>query len=252
MAARIELTRYRERTAMGKILVLQHHRIETLGTIADALDGAGFSYDCVRTFAGEPVPRDLAGADGLVIMGGPMGVYETDRYPFIRDELALIESALKDEKPILGVCLGSQLLAATLGASVRRGSAKELGWYPVRMSAEAKEDRLLRDAPETFMALHWHGDVFDLPRGAVALASSQMTPLQAFRYGEKAYGFLFHMEVTAEAISAMVREFSDEVREAGADGQRIIAEGERHLPSLSALAARVFSRWAALAATAHG
>ncbi len=231
---------------MGKILVLQHHRVETPGTIADALAGAGLSWDSVRTFDGEPVPRDLAGINGLVVMGGPMGVYETARFAFIRDELALIESALKVRKPVLGVCLGSQLLAAALGANVRAGGTRELGWHQVRLSSEAKEDRLTRGLPQTFTAFHWHGDVFDLPRGAVALASSAMTPIQAFRYAESAYGFLFHMEVTAEAVAAMVREFGDEARGAGADADGIIAATARHIPELSSLAATVFSRWAGL------
>ncbi len=231
---------------MGKILVLQHHRVETPGTIGSALAGAGLSWDSVRTFDGEPVPRDLAGADGLVVMGGPMGVYETDRFAFIRDEIALIRSAIRDEKPVLGVCLGSQLLAAALDANVRPGRAKELGWHPVRLSSEAKEDCLMRGVPETFTAFHWHGDVFDRPRGAVALASSATTPIQAFRYGESAYGFLFHMEVTADAVAAMVREFSDEARQAGADSDGIIAATARHMAELSPISAAVFSRWAGL------
>lgn len=234
--------------AMGKILVLQHHRIETLGTIADALDGARLSCDFVRTFAGDPVPHNIAGLDALVVMGGPMGVYEADRHPFIRDEIALIRAAIGNNKPVLGVCLGSQLLAASLGATVRPGRAKELGWHPVGLSPEGKKDPLTRGAPETFGAFHWHGDVFDLPEGAVALASSEMTPIQAFRHGENAYGFLFHMEVTTEAVATMVREFADEVREAGADGNGIIADTARYMPELSPIAAQVFSRWAALAA----
>jgi len=231
---------------MGKVLVLQHHRVETPGTIAGALAAAGLSWDTVRTFDGEPVPRDLGDIDGLVVMGGPMAVYEAARYAFLRDEIRLIESALKARKPILGVCLGSQLLAVALGANVRPGSARELGWHPVRLSSEAEEDRLTRGLPRTFTAFHWHGDVFDLPRGAVALASSAMTAIQAFRHAESAYGFLFHMEVTAEAVAAMVREFRDEAREAGVDAEGIVAATARHIPELSSLAATVFSRWAGL------
>jgi GMP synthase (glutamine-hydrolysing) len=227
-----------------KIWVLQHHPIENLGTIAGALESAALAWQYVRSYQGDPVPRDMKGAAGLIVMGGPMGVYESDRYPFLRDETALIESALRENKPVLGVCLGSQLLASTLGARVVKGRAKEIGWHRVRLAAEARDDRLLRALPESFTALHWHGDVFELPRGAVALASSEMTPIQAFRWGETAYGLLFHLEVTEGQVRAMVREFADEVREANADGEEIVGAADGHLASLSALAETVFSRWA--------
>lgn len=233
---------------MGRILVLQHHPVETLGSIADALAGARLEFEYVRTFAGESVPRDIDSADGLVVMGGPMSVYETDRYPFIRDEIALIRKALDAGRPVLGVCLGSQLLAASLGARVTRGEAKEIGWYPVRLAAEAGEDPLMRGLPEAFTAFHWHGDVFELPRGAVALASSDLTAVQAFRYGAKAWGLLFHMEVTDESVHAMVREFTDEVTESGGDGDTILAAAPGHLSALESIASTVFSRWAAMVA----
>lgn len=229
---------------MAKIWVLQHHPIENLGTIADALEGAALAWQYVRTFDGHPVPRDMKGAGGLIVMGGPMGVYESDRYPFLGDEMRLIESAIRENKPVLGVCLGSQLIAAVLGAKVAPGPRKEIGWYPVRLAPEAKNDRLLSGLPGEFTALHWHGDVFDLPQGAVALASSAMTPLQAFRYGENVYGFLFHIEATEQQVHAMTREFAGEVKQAGADAAAIIEAAEVNLPPLSEIADRVFTRWA--------
>ncbi len=229
---------------MAKIWVLQHHPIENLGTIADALEGAALAWQYVRTFDGHPVPRDMKGAGGLIVMGGPMGVYESDRYPFLADEMRLIEAAIREHKPVLGVCLGSQLIAATLGAKVAPGPRKEIGWYPVRLAAEAANDRLLGGIPREFVALHWHGDVFDLPRGAVALASSDMTPLQGFRYAENVYGFLFHIESTEQQVHAMAREFADEVKQAGADGARILEQAEENIEALSEIADTIFSRWA--------
>ncbi len=101
---------------MAKVWVIQHHPVENLGRIADALAASALVWQYVRSFAGQPVPKDMKGAGGLIVMGGPMGVYEQDRYPFLRDEMRLIEAALKDRRPVLGVCLGSQLLAAALGA----------------------------------------------------------------------------------------------------------------------------------------
>jgi GMP synthase (glutamine-hydrolysing) len=229
---------------MAKIWILQHHPVENLGTIAEALEGAALAWQYVRCFQGQPVPAEMRGAGGLIIMGGPMGVEDTARYPFVADELRLIENALKENKPILGVCLGSQLLAAALGAKVRKGARREIGWLPVRLTAEAQQDRLLSGSPESFTAFHWHGDIFELPRGAVALASSEQAPVQAFRHGDKAYGFLFHLETTEATVRAMVREFADEISEAGADGAAIVADAGRHLDALAPLADTIFSRWA--------
>jgi GMP synthase (glutamine-hydrolysing) len=229
---------------MAKILVLQHHPAENLGAIADALEGAALAWQYVRVLDGQPIPKDVKGLGGLIVMGGPQTVYHLDEHPYLREEMALIESALKAAKPILGVCLGSQLLAATLGAQVRRGEQREIGWYPVRLLDAAKEDRLLGGLPAEFVAAHWHSDVFDLPKDAIALASSEKTPLQAFRYGAKAYGFLFHAEMTREILTALVAEFGDGLKRVGLDGDAILVEAERHLPALGSIGNTIFSRWA--------
>ena len=230
---------------MAKILVLQHHPAENLGAIADALEGAALAWQYVRVFDGHPIPHDAKGLGGLIVLGGPQTVYQLDRYPYLRDEMALIESALKADKPILGVCLGSQLLAATLGAEVRRGEQREIGWFPVRLSDAAKDDRLLRGLPAELVAAHWHSDAFDLPQDAVALASSDRTPVQAYRYGAKAYGLLFHAEMTREIITALVGEFGERLKRVGIDGDAIVVEAERHLPALEKIGDTIFSRWAA-------
>jgi GMP synthase (glutamine-hydrolysing) len=185
----------------------------------------------------------MKGAGGLIVMGGPQGVYETEQHPYLKDEMRLIENALKDNRPVMGVCLGSQLLAAALGAKVYRGAHREIGWHSVRLSAEAKSDRLLKGVPEEFTAFHWHGDVFDLPRDSVALASSEITPLQAFRHGDNAYGFLFHLEVTEASVNAMVREFTDEVKHASLRAA-ILGSVEDNLEKLAEIGDTVFSRWA--------
>ena len=161
---------------MAKIWVMQHHPVENLGSIADALEGAALAWQYVRTFEGQPVPKDMKGAGGLILMGGPQGVYEADEHPYLKEEMRLIESALKDDRPVLGVCLGSQLLAAALGAKVYKGTRREIGWHPVKLTADARDDRLLKGVPEQFTAFHWHGDIFDLPKDSVTLASSEITP----------------------------------------------------------------------------
>jgi GMP synthase (glutamine-hydrolysing) len=197
-------------------------------------------------FAGEPVPEGVGDAAGVVLMGGPASVYEQDRYPFLRDELRLLEDALRHGTPILGVCLGSQLLAAALGAPVRPGAAPELGWHAVTLEDAAASDRLFTGLPRSFVAFHWHGDVFDLPAGATWLARSEQTLHQAFRYGENAYGLLFHLEVTEELVGAMLRAFPEDVHRAGADPAAVMADARRHLPALRPLAFTVFGRWADL------
>ena len=229
---------------MAKILVLQHHPAENLGAIADALEEAALAWQYVRVFDGASIPKEMRGAGGLIVMGGPESVYQLDRFPYLRDEIALIENALSAGKPILGVCLGSQLLAAALGAEVRRGEQREIGWFPVRLGDADGEDRLLRDLPREFVAAHWHSDVFDLPRGAVALASSERTPVQAYRHGDKAYGLLFHAEMTREILGALIAEFGEGLKRIGLDGGAIMLEAERHLPALGRVGSTIFSRWA--------
>ncbi len=227
---------------MAKIWVIQHHPVENLGSIAEALEGAALAWQYVRTFDGQPVPKDMKGAGGLILMGGPQGVYEADEHPYLKDEMRLIESALKDDRPVLGVCLGSQLLAAALGAKVYKGTRREIGWHPVKLTSEAKDDRLLNGVPDQFTAFHWHGDIFDLPRDSVALASSELTPIQAFRHADKAYGFLFHLEVTEMSVHAMVREFTDATKHASL--RESILDGIENVEPLAQVAETVFGRWA--------
>src|SRR5690348_15484193 len=230
---------------MAKIWVLQHHPVENLGAIANSLEEAALAWQYVRVFDGAPIPADMKGAGGLIVMGGPESVYELDRYPHLRDEMRLMESALRDQKPILGVCLGAQLLASVLGATVKRGDSREIGWYPVRLSESATDDRLMRGLPQEFMAAHWHSDVFDLPKGAVALASSAMTAVQAFRFEDKAYGLLFHAEISEDRIARLVSEFGEDLKRVGVDGDSYLARAPEYLPALSEIGAKIYSRWAA-------
>ena len=230
---------------MAKIYVLQHHPVENLGTIADALEGAALAWQYVRVADGQAVPVSMKGAGGLVVIGGPMGVYQTDRYPWLRDEMRLIEDAIKSNLPVFGVCLGAQIVAAALGAKVERNpNGKEIGWHSVRLSDSARDDRLMRGLPATLTPFHWHGDIFEQPRGAVALASSDKTPCQAFRYGDKTYGFQFHFEVTADGVAAMATAFAKELVRENISADRMVAQSAEFLPPLETISDTVFSRWA--------
>jgi GMP synthase (glutamine-hydrolysing) len=230
---------------MAKVYVLQHHRVENLGTIAEALEGAALAWQYIRVHEGHPVPREMKGAGGLIVMGGPMAAYQADRYPFLRDEMVLIEQAVTEELPVLGVCLGAQIVAAALGAKVTRNPAgKEIGWYPVTLSDAALEDRLWRGVAPTITPFHWHGDIFELPTGAVSLASSEKTPCQAFRYGKSVYALQFHIEVTPESVAAMAAEWPRELEKEEISAAEMIGAAAGHVPELELLSDAIFGRWA--------
>ncbi len=153
---------------------------------------------------------------------------------------------------MLGVCLGSQLLAHVLGARVYAGRRKEIGWYGVTLTAAGQQDSLFAGVPANFTGYHWHGDVFDLPGGSQLLASSELTPHQAYRYGDNAYGILFHMEVTQPLVETMTETFRAELDEIGASGEQIRARAADFLPPLERIGQTVFGRWATAAAACAG
>ncbi len=229
--------------AHRNVLVIQHAASEGLGTIEDALNAAGISFEYIRTFEGQPVPIEACGASALIMMGGPMGVYEADRFPFLLREMKLIEAFLKAGKPILGVCLGSQLLAAALGTPCSKGPKKEIGWLPVQLSPAIEQDALWRGQPSRFVAFHWHSDIFDLPKGAVALASSDVAPVQSYRFGDRAYGILFHIEVAEPNIRKMLAQFAAEVQQENLNPAGILQQAGSFLPPLQQIGATVFRRW---------
>lgn len=231
---------------MASVIVLQHHENETLGTIGDALQARRIETRIIAGFAGEPIPRQMGEAAGLIVLGGPMGVSEGERYSFLQDEIRLIGDALSSNLPILGVCLGGQLLAHTLGATVGKAALPEIGWHPLRLTEAARRDRLWTDIPSPCTAFHWHGDMFALPAGAVALASSEMTPCQAFRYGENAYGLQCHLEVTSLLIDRWLTLWEQELTAANADSYEIRAHTRQEIPHLQQTAHTLFGAWANL------
>lgn len=178
------------------IFGLYHDAGEGAGLIAEILKERGIAFQPVHLYRGEGLPRDTSDLEGLVVMGGPMSVDEGDLYPFLLPELQLIEKVVSEKKPILGVCLGSQLIAKALGSRVFANKHREVGWHPISMTPAAKTDPYFSQFPETVTVLHWHGDTFDLPTGAVLLAKSAKCENQAFRWGENVYALQFHVEAT--------------------------------------------------------
>jgi GMP synthase-like glutamine amidotransferase len=236
-----------ERTppAQPAILVLQHAGCEPPGVYADELRDRGITTTTV-VLDEEPPPRDWRPHAGIVAMGGAMGAYEDERYPWLSDEKRLIAEAVAAGTPYWGVCLGAQLLAASLGARVAPGGGPELGVLSVQLTEAAAGDPVFAGAPASFPTLQWHGDTYELPKGAVQLARSPAYEQQAFVLG-RAYALQFHLEVdTALArewmdIPAYVEEL-EQLAGAGA-AARLVDEVSAAEARTVPLARELFGRW---------
>ena len=225
---------------MKKVLIIQHVPHEGPGIIRGAL--RSFEVDFLKVYRDRMV-RSLDGYSALVVLGGPMGVYEEDKHPFLKDEIKLIESAIKKDIPTLGVCLGSQLIARAAGARVYKGEKKEIGWYDISLTPEGKRDPLLLGLPSAFEVFQWHGDTFDIPAGGVSLASSALFANQAVRVGS-AYGFQFHLEVTEDMVSEWIEVNGEELAPLGyIDPLAISAQTPGKLPALHAAGGAVLARF---------
>ena len=223
-----------------RVLAFRHVPFEGLGLIEPALRLRQIEVDYADLYRPDAATPDIGPYDGLIFMGGPMSV--NDDLPYLRQEMALIRQAIARRQPILGICLGSQLIARAMGATVRRNSAKEIGWYGVQFTPAAEADRLFGGlSRETIF--HWHGETFDLPPGAELLASSDLCRNQAFRAGERVYGLQFHLEVTPEMIAdwCIQDENGGDVRELEA-----AIDPSFNAARMAALSARVFGNWCEL------
>ena len=222
------------------ILVLQHIACEPPGVYEDVLRERGVELHRVELDEGEPLP-DRREFDGVIVMGGPMSA--NDDLPWLRGEKQLIADAVRAGTPLWGVCLGAQLLAASLGARVYPGPAPEVGVLPVTLTGEARADPVFAGLPRELLTLQWHGDTFDLPEGATRLAGSPAYPNQAFRVGRAAYGLQFHLEVSVDLASewAAVPEYAEALGPGALDD--LIGTLEAHAADLTANARGLFERW---------
>ncbi len=232
---------------MPSCLVIQHVEPEGPYGIALALSATGLHLDLRRMDLADPLPESMSGFAALVIMGGPMSAHDDAGFPSRRAELALIEDALGRELPVLGICLGAQLLAvAAGGAAFPGGAGPEIGWAPVELTPEAALDPLLHGLPRHLEVLHWHGDTFTLPAGAVRLAGSARYPNQAFVIGSRAWGLQFHLEVDVVAVGAFLENFGSEVTSAGFDPASIAAATPAALEALAPSRDAALTRFASL------
>ena len=183
-----------------KIHYLQHKPYESLGCIEDWIDKRGYPVSGTRFYENTALP-DLSDFDFLIIMGGPMGVYDDDKYPWLKNEKLFIRNAIENNKIVLGICLGSQLIATALGAKVHRNKYKEIGWFPIRIKNNYK---IFHGLPEEIMSAHWHGDTFDLPPGSARVAESSACKNQAFVFNDKVIGLQFHLEFTGDSLKELI------------------------------------------------
>ena len=229
-----------------RVLVLQHIACEHPGVFSEVMRERGVEPVAVELDRGEPLP-DWRDFDGVLAMGGPMGAGDDAEHPWLAAERRLVAEAAGEGVPFLGVCLGVQLLAAALGARVYEAERAEVGLLEVELTAEGRDDPLFAGFDQRFLSLQWHGDTFELPPGAARLARSPLASNQAFRFGKRAYGVQFHLEVTG----AMAREWGEvpayrrSLRETLGEerGPAFIADVERRGGELHPGARRLFANW---------
>jgi GMP synthase (glutamine-hydrolysing) len=197
-----------------KALVIQHVGTEGPGLIEDCLKEGAFPYEILRLGPGVVLPG-MDGWSHLILMGGPMNVYEEGRFPFLRQEDLFIKEAIQRGKAVLGICLGAQLIAKALGAQIDKAPVKEIGWYCVSLTEEGFDDPLFSLFPRTFSVFQWHEDTFEIPRAGKLLATSAPVSHQAFRYGELVYGLQFHLEVKEEMVRDWLTDYESDYRTPG-------------------------------------
>jgi GMP synthase (glutamine-hydrolysing) len=226
-------------------LVLRHVPAEGLGLLANVLREVGVQHRYLDLARGEPPPRDIRDLGGLIVLGGPMAVYEADRHAFLRTELQLVERAITAGRPVLGICLGAQIIAHALGARVYRGERPEIGWGPVTLTGDGREDPLFGGEDERLTVFHLHGDTYELPPDAANLATSPLYEQQAFRWGEVVYGLQFHLEFTDAMIARLASEPESRATlvAAGADAPRLVADSAQHVRRLTDTGQRVFTAY---------
>lgn len=228
---------------MKSVAAIRHVVFEGLDGLRPTLERQGYTVTYHDAPAGLDTAQILA-ADLVVILGGPMGVYEADQYPFLQQEIDIARRRLQNDQPLLGICLGSQIMAAALGAQVYPGAAGvELGWSALTLTEAGKTHPLAALAADGTEVLHWHGDTFDLPDGAVRLASSGQYANQAFSYGRNGLALQCHTEVTGMGLDGWCREYAAYLEAAHVDIQAFRDKGQRQCTQLAPSTERFITRW---------
>lgn len=226
---------------MPTALAVRHVHIEDLGVIEPILRARGYAIEYLDVWLEAVVPERLEEPDLLVVLGGPIGVYQEDTYPFLTDELAGIAARLSRRSPTLGVCLGAQLMARALGAQVRSTGLAEIGYAPLTLTTAGRDSVL---APlDGQPVLHWHGDRFEIPDGATHLASTPTCAHQAFSMENWALGLQFHLEADPDRIEGWLIAHAHELASNGIDPQEIREDASRVGPGLASAGRQVLTEW---------
>ena len=196
-----------------KIHYLQHVVFEGPGSIEDWIRNHNYEYSCTRMYRDDSLP-EVSDIDYLIIMGGPMSIDEVDKYPWLTKEIDYIKSAIDNNLPILGICLGAQLIAAALKVRVVKNPHKEIGWFPITRAVELAGHSLARVFPEQLEAFHWHGDTFELPETAIRIAGSKACNNQGFIYRDRVTALQFHLESTTDGVKQLIDNCGDEIIDA--------------------------------------
>jgi GMP synthase (glutamine-hydrolysing) len=226
---------------MRNAIAIRHIAFEDAGILEDVLNERDIGLRYLE--AGVDDLTVAKTADLLIVLGGPIGIYEVARYPFLKDEFTVIEQALKRGMPLLGICLGAQAIAATLGARVYPGRAKEIGWGLIALSVEGRASPLAALSETGCKVLHWHGDTFDLPGGATRLAETAITPNQAFAHGPKVLALQFHVEPRSRELERWLIGHSGELAAARIDLGQLRADTKSLGPGLERAGRRLFGDW---------
>lgn len=228
---------------MRKLLVFQHAPSEPLGVLDPMLRRAGFRIRYLNFFRNPAAQPDVGRYQGLIVLGGPMHADQTAAYPHLLTEIAAIREAVRLEIPVLGVCLGAQLLAAALGAAVRPNPVREIGWYRLRCPPGAAADPLCRHLLGEPYVFQWHAYTFDLPEGAVHLAATDTCANQAFRFGNRAYGLQFHLEADEAQIRRWLHIPAYRAELDAHRAEEIERETPQRMRAAAALSERVFGQF---------
>lgn len=228
---------------MKRALALRHVAFEDLGTLRGALEALEYEVTYLDAGVDDLSRVDPAEPDLLVVLGGPISANDGDEHPFLAHELELLRARLLSDRPTLGVCLGAQLMAKALGAAVRKGEQKEIGWAPLEFTPEGLGHPLGHLAAEGARVLHWHGETFDLPAGATLLASTAAYRNQAFSFGRRALGLQFHPEVTAAGLERWYIGHACELALSNLRPAELRRDANRHAAGLAQRAARLWGAW---------
>jgi len=228
---------------MSKVLVIRNDAKEGSGQLGRLIAMRGYDQEEMLGWEADYASLQVAEYAGLVVLGGAQGAYETGTYPYLADEINLIKGFVAAGLPVIGLCLGAQLLATALGGEVKQNEQKELGWFDIRVNDQGRQDDLMKHHPDTAEAFHFHGDFFEAPPACVNLASSDLTGCQLFRYQDNVYGFQYHVEVDYPLIEVMCLNNVDYMADSGVDAQKVVDQSQPIMDEYLNRSANILNAW---------